>query len=300
MSAKRLLGYFTLSLLVLGAAALVYAATQRGLGYSDTPIIPGTKWHVHDGDRPQPPIVTPGESFSHNAAPPSDAVALFDGKDLSKWQMSNGQPARWNVANGYFESGRGGGIRTKDKFADFQLHMEFATPSQVNGTGQGPGNSGVLINGMYEVQILDNFNNKTYPDGQCGAMYGQAPPLVNACKGPGQWQTYDIIFESPRWDSDGKQVKNANVTVIQNGLVLHHKHDYFGATDGIGGVAHTALGAYRQRHAPEVFIELQDHSNPVRFRNIWIRSLGEFDKEPSAESKPQSPENKPQTAEGKS
>jgi hypothetical protein len=291
MTAKRITTVCSLSLVIL-AAAIAYAATQRGLGYTDTPIIPGTNWHVHDGDRPQPPIVTPGETFSHNAAAPSDAVVLFDGKDLSKWQTSNGRPATWRVDNaGFMESGRGG-IRTKDKFADFQLHLEFATPSQVSGTGQGRGNSGILINGMYEVQLLDSYDNKTYPDGQCGAIYGQTPPLVNACKAPGQWQTYDIIFESPRWDAEGKLVKNANVTVLQNGLVLHHKRDYFGATDGIGGVAHTALGAYRQRHEPEVFIELQDHSNPIRFRNIWARPLGEYDKQPVAENKPQPTEAK--------
>jgi hypothetical protein len=136
-----------------------------------------------------------------------------------------------------------------------------------------------MINGMYEVQVLDSYNNPTYPDGQAGAMYGQAPPLVNASKPPGEWQSYDIIFESPRWDPAGTLIKKAAVTVIHNGLVLHHRREYIGATDGIGGVPHKSLGAYLRRHSPESFIELQDHGNPVRFRNMWIRLLGEYDKQ---------------------
>lgn len=265
----------TFSVITFGT--VLYAAVQQGLGHSDTPIIPGTNWHVHDGERPQPRIVTPGATFSHNAPAPADAVVLFDGKTLSKWQATNGQAAAWRVDDaGFMEVGRGS-IRTKDLFADFQLHLEFATPSQVRGEGQNRGNSGILINGMYEIQVLDNYDNQTYPDGQCGAMYGQAPPLVNACKAPGEWQTYDIIFESPRWDAGGTLVKKANVTVMQNGLVLHHKREYIGCTDGIGGVPHTSLGEYRQQHAPEVFIELQNHGNPLRYRNIWIRPLGEYD-----------------------
>jgi 3-keto-disaccharide hydrolase len=266
--------------IVVGIGLLVEAATQQGLGYKDTPNIPGTPYCVHDGTRPQPRVVTPGAAFSQGAAAPSDAVVLFDGKDLSKWASNQGTEAAWpvNADEGYMETGKGaGGIHTKDKFADFQLHLEFATPKPAKGSGQGRGNSGVLINGMYEVQVLDSYEAKTYPDGQCGAMYGQTPPLVNACKAPGEWQTYDIIFESPRWDDSGTLVKKANVTVIQNGVVLHHKHEYIGATDGIGGVPHTSLGAYLKPHAPEVFIELQDHANPVRYRNIWIRELGNYD-----------------------
>ena len=261
-----------------GASVLVYAAaTPEGLGYKGTPNIPGTPYCVHDGDRPQPPVVTPAANFSMGAPAPSDAVVLFDGKDLSQWEGRNGQPARWAVENGSMASGRGG-IRTKGKWADFQLHMEFATPNPPKGTGQGRGNSGLLINGMYEVQILDSYQSPTYPDGQCGALYGQTPPLVNACKAPGEWQTYDVIFESPRWDADGKLIKKANVTAIQNGLVLHHRREYIGGTDGINGVAHTSLGTYDKPHEPQVFIELQDHANPVHFRNIWIRTLGEYDK----------------------
>jgi hypothetical protein len=263
--------------LCTAALAAPSALAQTDLGYSDTPIIPGTSWHVHDGTRPQPRVVTPGTNFSELASPPADAVVLFDGKDLSKWQNGRGDMPNWRVADGYFETGRGGGIRTRDKWADFQLHLEFATPIRVQGSGQGRGNSGVLINGMYEVQVLDSYNNPTYPDGQAGAMYGQTPPLVNASRPPGEWQTYDILFESPRWDAEGNLVKKANLTVLHNGLVLHHKREYLGATDGIGGVPHKALAKYPQPHPPEVFIELQDHGNPVRYRNIWIRKMGEYD-----------------------
>jgi hypothetical protein len=130
---------------------------------------------------------------------------------------------------------------------------------------------------MYEIQILDSYDSKTYPDGQCGALYGQTPPLVNASKAPGELQSYDVIFESPRWSEDGALQKKANVTVIHNGVVLHHKREFSGATDGIGGIPHLALGAYTKPHSPDVFIELQDHANPVRYRNIWIRPLGQYD-----------------------
>ena len=266
------------SLVVLSASALVYAAgTFQGIGYKGTPNIPGTPWGVHDGDRPQPPIVTPGATFSDGAPMPSDATLLFGGKDISQWETRDGKPAQWVVENGYMASGRGG-IRTKGSWADFQLHLEFAEPTPTKGDGQSRGNSGVLVNGMYEIQVLDCYKNPTYPDGQTGALYGQTPPLVNACRPPGEWQTYDIIFESPRWDADGKLVKRANATVIHNGVVLHNRREYIGATDGINGVPHLSLGKYGTPHPPEMFIELQDHANPVRFRNIWVRTIGEYDK----------------------
>jgi len=259
-----------LALVLLAAGSLPAAE----LGYKDTPLIPGTPWHVHDSDRPRPPIVTPGATFSHLAPAPADATVLFDGKDLSKWSNATGGEARWNVADGYCEAVRGRGmIRTRDKFEDFQLHLEFATPAVVTGSSQGRGNSGVMINGMYEVQILDSYDNPTYADGQAGALYGQQPPLVNASKPPGEWQTYDIVFESPRWDAAGQLAKKAAVTVIHNGVVLHHRREYFGRTDGIGGLPHKSLGTYGAPHPPAVFIELQDHNNPVRFRNIWVRPL---------------------------
>jgi len=244
------------------------------LGYKDTPMIPGTPWHVHDSDRPRPPVVTPGATFSHLAPAPADAVVLFDGKDLTRWSDRAGGDAKWKIADGYCEAVRGTGmIRTRDKFTDFQLHLEFATPATVTGSSQGRGNSGVMINGMYEIQILDSYNNPTYADGQAGAIYGQKPPFVNASKPPGEWQTYEIIFESPRWDASGQLVKKAAATVIHNGVVLHHRQELLGRTDGIGGLAHKSLGTYGTPHPPAVFIELQDHNNPVRFRNIWIREF---------------------------
>jgi hypothetical protein len=243
----------------------------KNVGYTNTPMIPGLPWHVHDGLRPVPRVVPPGAYFSHQAPPPADAVVLFDGTDLSKW-TGNGGEAKWKIENGYMEvAPKAGSIRTRDRFADFQLHLEFATPAKVEGNSQGRGNSGVLFNGVYEVQVLDSFRNPTYPDGQAGALYGQCPPLVNASKPPGEWQSYDIIFESPRWDANQQLLKKANVTVIHNGVVLHHKREYTGTTP------HQANGNYDKPHAPEVFIELQDHNNPMRFRNIWLRRLGEYD-----------------------
>jgi 3-keto-disaccharide hydrolase len=271
-----------LGCLLLGAPA--FLAAQDHLGYQDTPIIPGTQWHVHDGERPQPRIVTPAATFSLLAPPPSDAIVLFDGHDLSQWvSADDGSPAQWKVSDGVVEETpipgkpKIGSISTKQRFPDFQLHLEYAEPTVITGKGQDRGNSGVMINGMYEVQILDSYHNPTYPDGQAGALYGQTPPLVNACKPPGEWQSYDIIFESPRWDSAGMLVKKATVTVIQNGVVLQNHREFFGHTDGIGGIPHKALGAYGAPHSPEVVIELQAHKNRVRFRNIWIRKLGDYD-----------------------
>ncbi len=252
------------------ASGFVACADAQKLGYDDTPIIPGTEWHVHDGDRPQPRVVTPGETFSHGAPAPSDATVLFDGKDLSAWEKSGGGEAGWTVEDGYFEvKSRAGNIRTKERFEDFQIHLEFASPTEISKSGQGRGNSGLFFNGIYEIQILDSYENPTYPDGQATAIYGQFPPLVNASKAPGEWQTYDVIFESPRWDEEGELVKKANVTVIHNGVVVHHKKEFLWPTK------HRTVGEYGKPHDPAVFVELQDHGDPVRFRNIWVRELGE-------------------------
>ena len=272
-------------LLVLGAVSPAFAADGAASeaeaidGFRDTPMVPGSRWHLHDPDRPQPRVVTPGAAFSQNAPAPSDAEVLFDGKDLSKWQNAQGQDAPWTVKDGYMETAGRQGIRTRGKWADFQLHAEFATPLPARGTGQGRGNSGVLINGMYEVQVLDSYRAKTYPDGQAAAIYGQSPPLVNACKPPGEWQTYDIIFESPRWNDQGELVKKAVITVLHNGVVVQNHYELAGITDGITSeVPWKTLSKYSRPHPPEVFIELQYHNNPLRYRNIWIRRLGEQDK----------------------
>ena len=248
-------------------------------GFKNTPIIPGTPYHLHDPDRPQPPVVNPSTPFSQATSAPSDATILFDGTNLDRWQARNGGPATWKVTDGYVETApRGGAIRTKGKWEDFQLHVEWASPSPGKGRGQGRGNSGILINGMYEVQVLDSYQSKTYADGQAASIYGQAPPLVNASRAPGEWQTYDIIFESPRWDETGKQLKKAVITVLHNGVVVHHRYKLSGSTDGISReVPWRTLSKYTP-HDPDVFVGLQDHGNPVRYRNIWIRPIGQYDK----------------------
>ncbi len=218
-------------------------------------------WAVHDMKRPAPKVITPGDA---TAAPPSDAIVLFDGKNLDKWTGKNNK-ASWKVENGYAEVNGTGSIRTRDQFGSCQLHIEFATPSKVSGNSQGRGNSGVYLMGMYEVQILDSFKNRTYADGQCASVYGQNPPLVNASKKPGEWQTYDIIFKRPLF-KNGKVVRPATVTVLHNGVLVQ---DHFKIW---GQAAHKRVATYRP-HGPKGPLSLQDHGNPIRFRNIWIRPL---------------------------
>ena len=232
---------------------------------------PNGKWHIHDGTRPQPRVVTPGPLVS--LAPPSDAIVLLgSGQDLGRWQMTQGGgPVSWPIENGVLSSGKGM-IRTKQAdFTDYQLHVEFATPSEVKGNSQGRGNSGVFLNGVFEIQVLDSFDNITYPDGQASAMYGQFPPMVNASKPPGEWQTYDILFEGPRWDEGGKLTRKARTTVLHNGVAVHHGQEL------IGNTGHRVVGNYDRPHPPKGGIELYEHGNPVRFRNIWIRELKGYD-----------------------
>jgi len=224
-------------------------------------------WLVHDTNRPAPPVVRPGATDSQ---PPSDAIVLFDGNDLDQWESERGGPARWLVKDGYMEVVRGtGGIRTKRGFGSCQLHIEFATPGQVSGSGQGRGNSGVFLQGQYEVQVLDSYDNFTYPDGQCGALYGRAVPLVNACRAPGQWQSFDIIYHRPIFDQQGNVVRKATFTVLHNGVLIH---DHVQLEGGTGWLGPHAVTGY-QPHPDQGPIVLQDHGNPVRFRNIWIRQL---------------------------
>ncbi|MCD6508208.1 DUF1080 domain-containing protein [Candidatus Poribacteria bacterium] len=238
------------------------------LGYDDTPFLPGSKYRVHDSNRPQPRIVTPGEKLGD---PPSDAIILFDGTDLSNWVSSrDGGPARWKVENGYMEVVAGtGDIQTKEHFGDCQLHIEWMAPAEVKGEGQGRGNSGVFMMGLYEIQVLDCYENPTYADGTTAAIYGQFPPLVNACRRPGQWQTYDIIWEAPCFEGD-KLIRPAYVTVLHNGIVVHNHVELLGPT------GHRTLPQYRP-HPPVGPLRLQDHGNPVRFRNIWYRVLKGYD-----------------------
>jgi hypothetical protein len=258
-------------LLALAAtvAAVVFIQGQQPgqLGYEDTPMQPNGKWHIHDGKRPQPPIVTPGPFVS--VAPPSDAeVLLGAGADESKWQMLEGGGAvTWKMAGGVLETGKGM-IRTKAEFTDFQLHVEFATPSNVKGDGQGRGNSGVYLLGAFEIQVLDSYKNPTYPDGQASAMYGQFPPLVNASRPPGEWQAYDIVFTAPRFNTQRGTAldKPAIVTVLHNGILVHDATAFWGPTQ------HKRIDPYTPANAKGP-IALQDHGNPVRYRNIWIRTL---------------------------
>jgi hypothetical protein len=244
-------------------------------GFTDTPMLPGLPWHVHDPARPHPPVVTPGAT---PGAPPSDAIVLFDGRDLSKWaQRGTGADRgtllepKWPVRDGYFETGaRTGSLYSRESFGDIQLHIEWAAPTVVVGHSQGRGNSGVIIMGLYEIQVLDSYENRTYADGQAAAIYGQWPPLVNAARKPGEWQTYDIVFEAPRFES-GTMVKPAFQTVFWNGVMVHNRKEV------MGPMVYRNVASYSTPHAAELPLMLQDHSNPVRYRNIWVRRLAPYD-----------------------
>jgi hypothetical protein len=246
----------------------------KGIGYDDTPVIPGTSWKVHDSSRPQPRIVTPGTSSAQDSAgtAPSDAVVLFDGSSLAGWESARGGEARWKVENGSMEAAPGAGdIQTKELFGDCQLHLEWAAPTVVKGDSQGRGNSGVFLMGQYEIQVLDCYDNPTYADGTTAAIYGQYPPLVNACRKPGEWQTYDIIWKAPRFNGD-QVVSPAQVTVLHNGVVVHH------ATELKGQTQHRNAPSYKA-HDSVGPLRLQDHGDLVRFRNIWYRPLPDYDQE---------------------
>ncbi len=204
---------------------------------------------------PEPPVVTPGDA----STAPSDAIVLFDGTNMDAFNGGD----KWIVENGYTQVG-GGTIQTKQAFGDCQLHVEFATPSEVNGASQGRGNSGIYLMGKYEVQILDSFENQTYFDGQCASIYKQQPPIVNACRKPGEWQTYDIIFRAPRFDEQGIVTTPAAVTVLQNGILVQNHFELEGGT-------YWDQPASYKAHTEKLPFDIQDHGNPMRFRNIWIR-----------------------------
>jgi len=250
-------------------SSLCVGQDQPKVGFKDTPMLPGGKWHVHDGDRPRPPVITPGTCSTQEepGRPPSDAKILFDGKDLSRWHGRRERPAGWKIEEGalIIEPGAGA-ISSKDEFGDCQLHLEFAAPVPPRGRDQGRGNSGVMFFGRYEIQVLDSFENVTYADGQTAAIYGQYPPLVNAALPPGRWQSYDIMFTAPRFNKEGSLETPAYVTMLHNGVLVHNH------TPVIGAMAYRAVGKYTP-HGPKGPIVLQDHGNPVRFRNIWVREL---------------------------
>ncbi len=212
----------------------------------------------------EPPIVTAGRT---SADPPSDAIVLFDGKDLSRWRGQDGAPAKWTIRDGYVEVAPGAGdIATRDGFGDVQLHIEWATPAVPKGEGQERGNSGVFLMGQYEIQVLDSYDNKTYFHGQAGSVYKQHAPLVNASRKPGEWQTYDIVFHAPRFDEQGKVIDRGRVTVLHNGVLIQNNAEIYGITYNDRPALYIA-------HDLRQPLRLQDHGNPMRYRNIWIRQL---------------------------
>jgi hypothetical protein len=226
-------------------------------------------------ERPAPPVVTPG-TFSTNdqpGKPPSDAVVLFDGTDLSHFQAKGGGEPTFTLQDGVMLSTNlkdpknNKYLQSKDKFGDVQVHVEFATPTPPQGESQGRGNSGVFLMGLFETQVLDSYQAATYPDGQCGAVYGQYPPMVNACRAPGQWQTYDIYFTRPRYEN-GKLTSPAYVTTVQNGVLIQNHQEIHGPT------GHMIVAKYPDKPMAEKGpLELQFHGNPVKYRNIWVREL---------------------------
>lgn len=264
-----------IAILSVASAVLIAQKKDEGrnapnTGYSDTPVIPKQTWKVHDIARPAPPMVTPG---AKPGDPPSDAIVLFDGKDLSKWQGSSkgklGDP-KWTVKDGYMYAEKGSGdLVSKESFGDAQYHVEWASPVVIDGASQWRGNSGFIIQKRYEIQVLDSWNNPTYADGQAASIYGQWPPMVNVSRKPGEWQYYDIAWEAPRFEG-GKMVKPPYVTVFHNGVLVHHHQEL------IGQMAHRAVRPFEE-HPYEQPLALQDHDTRTRFRNIWVRKLKGYD-----------------------
>jgi hypothetical protein len=230
--------------------AIILAAGWVGLTQAQR-YLSGVTW-------PEPPVVTPGEGNR----PPSDAVVLFDGKNFDAWEGAKG----WKVGpdGGFTVKGV---LRTKQSFGDIQLHLEFASPAKVRGSGQGRGNNGVgLMGARYEIQVLDSYNNKTYPEGQCAAVYNQTPPLVNASRKPGQWQTYDLVFTAPRFGKGNKVEQPAFVTLLHNGVLVQNHTEVKGST-------HYDRPNVYERHPETGPLVLMYHGDPVRFRNIWVRRI---------------------------
>lgn len=233
---------------------------------------PDPAWLGHDRERPLPAIVTPGTPSTDQqpGTPPSDATVLFDGKDTSAWVAMDGTPTKWIARDGALECVPGSGyVRTLQSFGDCQLHVEWAAPVPPKEQSQGRGNSGVFFGaGRYEVQVLDSYRNTTYADGSAASIYGQYPPLVNAALAPGKWQTYDIVWTAPRFDDEGKLVSKARLTVFHNGVLVQNNVELTGPTGWIGRAPY-------QAHPLRLPISFQDHGNPVRYRNVWVRELGE-------------------------
>lgn len=251
----RAVGAAVLSLLLTSAISVPAAETAQP---------PPGGWKPKDMNRPRPPVRDPGApSAKEFTPPPAGAVVLFDGKDLSAWERKpsakdadKSPEPKWKIADGFMEVvPKSGSISTKEAFGDCRIHLEWATPAEVKGNGQGRGNSGVYLPGQFEVQVLDSFENDTYPDGQAAAIYSRCPPTANVCRKPGEWQSYDITVEQPRVGKDGTPGSPRRVTVVHNGVLVQDRVDL-----GPGGPASGVM-------------LLQDHGNPVRFRNIWIQKL---------------------------
>lgn len=225
------------------------------------------RWKIHDMTRPVPRKVV--SQMQLPVKPPSDAIVLFDGTDLSKWMAADAGPAKWIIKDGNLAAVPGGGpVFTRDGFGDIQLHLEWAAPTPGRGKGQGRGNSGVFLMSKYEIQVLDSFENVTYADGQAGALYGQYPPLVNASRPAGEWQAYDIVFRRPRFQPDGSVAQPARLTVFHNGVLIQDSSKAWGPTSWLQHLPYAS-------HPDRLPLQLQDHGNPVLYRNIWVRELEE-------------------------
>lgn len=225
-----------------------------------------TGWKQHDMNRPLPPVVSPGADHLP-VAPPSDAVVLFDGTSLDAWRAADGGPGKWIIKDKAMEPVESGGyLYTAQGFADCQLHIEWASPETPKGKSQNRGNSGVFLQSQFEVQILDSFDNITYADGQAASIYGQYPPMANVSRGPGQWQSYDILFRAPKYNEDGTLKEPARMTVMHNGVFVQDNVKPLGPTSWMQHHPYT-------NRPGKIPIGLQDHGNPVRFRNIWVREL---------------------------
>ena len=250
---------------IVGSCLFVLAGIAWGVEFGvkpNTPKLPNVDYVVHDGTRPQPRKVSSKGAIS--IAAPGDATILFDGSNLDAWRENS-----WQVKDGILIASPKN-LLSKESFGDCQLHIEWRVPVSQKVKGQKGSNSGIFLMGRYEVQVLESFSNKTYPDGQAGAMYGQYPPLVNASSPQGEWQSYDIMFRGPRYEGE-KCVEPAKLTLIHNGVLLHLNQPYDGPT------THKNLALYPAKHRDKGPLRLQWHSDPIEYRNIWIREIGEYD-----------------------
>jgi len=245
---------------VVAADELVKAKDGSGVyGYKDTPVLPWCGYHVHDPDRPAPPRIDPGPAPAPTPAP-ADAVILFDGRSLDAWETTD-----WKIENGELVAAGASNLRTRDTFGDIQLHLEWMAPPNFKGPWYDQGNNGVLLMGLFEIQIFDSWNEKLYPDGQAAAIYAQTPPRVNVCRPPGEWQSFDMVFTAPRFEQ-GRLVRPARLTMFHNGVLVHLEEEIRGET------GHKVLPEYRRKTSRGPLM-LAGHGCPVRFRNIWLRRL---------------------------